>query len=92
MKSLVFVLSCLMLSFACSKEKTFDEREINLISPEKISGFDPINASARYSVNETGQVYEGLFEFMQLKTPNDIMPNFAKALTGGSTDGQTYRL
>ncbi len=90
MKSLVFVLSCLMLSFACSKEKTFDEREINLISPEKISGFDPINASDRYSGNETGKVYEGLFEFHPLKRPYELMPNLAESLPVVSADGLTY--
>ena len=90
MKSLLFVLSCLMLSFACSKEKTFDEREINLISPEKISGFDPINASDRYSGNETGKVYEGLFEFHPLKRPYELMPNLAESLPVVSADGLTY--
>jgi oligopeptide transport system substrate-binding protein len=90
MKSLVLVLSCLMLSFACSKEKTFDEREVNLISPEKISGFDPINASDRYSGNETGKVYEGLFEFHPLKRPYELMPNLAESLPVVSPDGLTY--
>jgi oligopeptide transport system substrate-binding protein len=90
MKSLVLVLGCLMLSFACSKEKTFDEREINLISPEKISGFDPINASDRYSGNETGKVYEGLFEFHPLKRPYELMPNLAESLPVVSPDGLTY--
>ena len=90
MKSLVLVLSCMFLAFACSKEKTFDEREVNLISPEKISGFDPINASDRYSGNETGKVYEGLFEFHPLKRPYELMPNLAEALPVISADGLTY--
>lgn len=90
MKSLVLVLSCMFLAFACSKEKTFDEREVNLISPEKISGFDPINASDRYSGNETGKVYEGLFEFHPLKRPYELMPNLAEALPVVSADGLTY--
>jgi len=90
MKSLMLVLSCMLLAFACSKEKTFDEREVNLISPEKISGFDPINASDRYSGNETGKVYEGLFEFHPLKRPYELMPNLAEALPVVSADGLTY--
>lgn len=80
----------MLLAFACSKEKTFDEREVNLISPEKISGFDPINASDRYSGNETGKVYEGLFEFHPLKRPYELMPNLAEALPVVSADGLTY--
>jgi oligopeptide transport system substrate-binding protein len=74
----------------CSKENNFDEREINLISPEKISGFDPINASDRYSGNETGKVYEGLFEFHPLKRPYELMPNLAESLPTISVDGLTY--
>ena len=62
MKGLVLILSVMLtLVFGCSKQNNFDEREINLVSPEKISGFDPINASDKYSSNEAGKVYEGLF-------------------------------
>ena len=81
MKSLSLIFSfMLILSFGCSKQNNFDEREINLISPEKIAGFDPINASDRYSGNEAGKVYEGLFEFHPLKRPYELMPNLAESL------------
>jgi oligopeptide transport system substrate-binding protein len=90
MKKLVLLVSAALLVFGCSKQNNFDEREINLISPEKISGYDPINASDRYSGNETGKVYEGLFEFHPLKRPYELMPNLAESLPVVSADGLTY--
>jgi len=90
MKSLVLLVSAALLIFGCSKQNNFDEREINLISPEKIAGFDPINASDRYSGNECGKVYEGLFEFHPLKRPYELMPNLAESLPTVSADGLTY--
>ncbi len=90
MKPLVLLVSAMWLVFGCSKENKFDEREINLISPEKIAGFDPINASDRYSGNETGKVYEGLFEFHPLKRPYELMPNLAESMPTVSEDGLTY--
>lgn len=92
MKSLVLLVSAALLVFGCSKQNNFDEREINLISPEKISGFDPINASDRYSGNEIGKVYEGLFEFHPLKRPYELMPNLAESLPTVSSDGLTYTI
>ena len=90
MKRWVLLISAALLAFGCSKEKTFDEREINIVSPEKISGFDPINASDRYSGNEVGKVYEGLYEFHPLKRPYELMPNLAESLPSVSADGLTY--
>lgn len=91
MKSLIVVLAgTLLLSVGCSKEKNYAEREINLISPEKIAGFDPIHASDRYSGNEVGKVYEGLYEFHPLKRPYELVPNLAEALPTVSADGLTY--
>ena len=92
MKRLAPLLS-LMLMLAivgCSKQDNFDEREINLVSPEKIAGYDPIHASDQYSGNEAGKVYEGLFEFHPLKRPYELMPNLAEALPEVSKDGLTY--
>jgi oligopeptide transport system substrate-binding protein len=91
MKSLALIFcSALILAIGCSKQNKFDEREIHLISPEKVSGFDPINASDKYSGNEMGKVYEGLFEFHPLKRPYELMPNLAESLPVVSTDGLTY--
>jgi oligopeptide transport system substrate-binding protein len=90
MKISLFVLGFVLVLAGCSKQNNFDEREINLISPEKISGFDPINSSDRYSGNETGKVYEGLFEFHPLKRPYELMPNLAESLPTVSNDGLTY--
>lgn len=91
MKGLVLILSVMLtLVFGCSKQNNFDEREINLVSPEKISGFDPINSSDKYSGNEAGKVYEGLFEFHPLKRPYELMPNLAASMPEVSKDGLTY--
>ena len=91
MKGLVVILSVMLtLVFGCSKQNNFNEREINLVSPEKISGFDPINASDKYSANEAGKVYEGLFEFHPLKRPYELMPNLAESMPEVSKDGLTY--
>ncbi len=91
MKGLVVFLSIMLtLVFGCSKQNDFTEREINLVSPEKISGFDPINASDKYSGNEAGKVYEGLFEFHPLKRPYVLVPNLAESMPEVSKDGLTY--
>lgn len=91
MKGSVLILGILLtLVFGCSKQNNFTEREINLVSPEKISGFDPINASDKYSGNEAGKVYEGLFEFHPLKRPYELMPNLAASMPEVSKDGLTY--
>lgn len=90
MKSFATILGFMLLMCACSKKNNFDDREINLISLEKISGFDPINASDRYSGNEAGKVYEGLFEFHPFKRPYELMPNLAESQPIVSADGLTY--
>lgn len=91
MKSLVLVLcGVLLMSVGCSKDRNFDERELHLISPEKIAGFDPIHASDMYSGNEMGKVYEGLFEFHPFKRPYELVPNLADSLPTVSADGLTY--
>lgn len=90
MKILVLIMAAALFLTGCSKQNNFEEREINLMSPEKIQGFDPINASDRYSGNEIGKVYEGLYEFHPLKRPYELMPNLAEALPQVSPDGLTY--
>jgi len=84
------LLGALLMAVGCSKERSFDERELYLISPEKIAGFDPIHASDLYSGNEMGKVYEGLFEFHPLKRPYELSPNLAESLPVVSKDGLTY--
>lgn len=91
MKRLMLIILGLVLMLqACSKDKNFDERVLQLVSPEKIAGFDPINASDQYSGNEVGKVYEGLFEFHPLKRPYELMPNLAESMPTVSTDGLVY--
>lgn len=86
----LLLIALALLVFSCSKEKNFDERELHLISPEKISGFDPIHSQDRYTSHENGKVFEGLFEFHPLKRPYELMPNLAEAMPTVSDDGLTY--
>lgn len=88
MKLLLLILPLFLIG--CSKEQTFDERELSLISPEKIIGFDPIFSQDRYTSHEIGKVYEGLYEFHPLKRPYELMPNLAESLPTVSEDGLTY--
>jgi len=91
MKSLVLVFcGVLFFIFGCSKERNFEERELHLISPEKIAGFDPIYSSDLYSNNEIGKIYEGLYEFHPLKRPYQLTPNLAETQPVVSEDGLTY--
>jgi oligopeptide transport system substrate-binding protein len=90
MKSSVLLVYVFLALIGCSKDRSFDERELYLISPEKISGFDPIHASDLYSGNEMGKVYEGLYEFHPLKRPYELMPNLAESLPIVSEDGLIY--
>lgn len=91
MKSpMAFVFFLLVFLTACSKNETFDERELHLIQVEKIQGFDPIYASDRYSSQENGKVFEGLFEFHPYKRPYELMPNLAESLPTVSADGLVY--
>lgn len=83
-------LVLLLVLCGCSKKETYDERELHLIQVEKIQGFDPIYASDRYSGNEAGKVYEGLFEFHPFRRPYELMPNLAESLPTVSADGLTY--
>ena len=90
MKSLGLMLFSAMLLISCSKERSFDERELHLLTPEKIAGFDPIHVSDLYSGNESGKVYEGLYEFHPFKRPYELIPNLAESLPTVSQDGLTY--
>lgn len=90
MKLFGVILLAASFLISCSKEQNFDERVVYLVSPEKIAGFDPINASDMYSSNEMGKVYEALFEFHPLKRPYELIPNLAAEMPTVSADGLTY--
>jgi oligopeptide transport system substrate-binding protein len=92
MRTMVLLFSFILILSSCSKEKNYAEREIHLISPEKISGFDPINASDQYSGDEVGKVYEGLFEFHPFKRPYELVPNLAESMPMVSSDGLIYTI
>ncbi|HLT22671.1 MAG TPA: ABC transporter substrate-binding protein [Bacteriovoracaceae bacterium] len=93
MNKLLLVLAVMTLSLSsCTKKRDLDELALRLISPQKVAGFDPIQASDMYSNNEIGKVYEGLYEFHPFKRPYELMPNLAEALPEVSKDGLTYTM
>lgn len=89
--SLLFsVLALALLAFSCTKQGDFTKKKLNLISPSKIAGYDPIMASDMYQTHEIGKVYEGLLEFHPTKRPYELHPNLAEAMPTVSKDGLTY--
>jgi oligopeptide transport system substrate-binding protein len=88
-----FILTLCTISLlfgSCTRDKKLDDKHLHLISPSKVSGYDPIQASDMYSTNEIGKVYEGLYEFHPVKRPYELMPNLAENLPQVSEDGLTY--
>ncbi len=93
MKKTLCILGMISLFLVgCTKTKTYDTKELYLISPSKVSGYDPIMASDMYSANEIGKVYEGLYEFHPFIRPYELMPNLAESLPEVSKDGLTYTI
>lgn len=90
---LSFLLNFLVLSLvvlSCTKQKDSTLKELNLMSPSKIAGYDPIQASDMYQTLEIGKVYEGLLEFHPTKRPYELHPNLAESMPEISQDGLTY--
>lgn len=90
LKRLLILLSLLVVVMSCTREQNYNEKVLNLISPQKIKGFDPIYAADLYASNEIGKVYESLLEFHYLKRPYVLVPNLAESLPEVSKDGLTY--
>lgn len=87
---LINVLVILFMALSCTKQKVGDVKELNLISPAKVAGFDPVQASDMYQTLEIGKVYEGLYEFHPTKRPYMVHPNLAEDMPQVSKDGLTY--
>jgi ABC-type transport system substrate-binding protein len=90
LKRLTIILSLLLVVLGCTREQNYNEKVLNLVSPQKIKGFDPIFAADLYASNEIGKVYEGLLEFHYLKRPYVLTPNLAESMPEVSKDGLTY--
>lgn len=90
MRFIGLVFAFMIAAVGCSREQNFDEKVLNLITPQKIKGFDPIYAADLYASNEIGKVYEGLLEFHYLKRPYELTPNLAESMPEVSADGLTY--
>jgi oligopeptide transport system substrate-binding protein len=85
------LVTFLIFLVGCSREQNFNEKVLNLITPQKIKGFDPVFAADLYASNEIGKVYEGLLEFHYLKRPYELTPNLAESMPEVSKDGLTYK-
>ncbi len=85
-----FFLLATAVVVGCSRQQNFDEKVLNLVTPQKVKGYDPIYSSDMYSNNEVGKVYEGLLEFHYLKRPYELVPNLAESMPTVSADGLTY--
>lgn len=87
---LINVLTLLFSALSCTKQKDENVKELKLISPSKIAGYDPVQASDMYQTLEIGKVYEGLYEFHPTKRPYVVHPNLAESMPEISKDGLTY--
>lgn len=87
---LINVLLLVIMSLSCTKQKGGNVKELNLISPSKIAGYDPVQASDMYQTLEIGKVYEGLYEYHPTKRPYELIPNLAESMPEVSQDGLTY--
>jgi oligopeptide transport system substrate-binding protein len=91
MKPLPLVLALALAGgVACTKQKDDKVKELNLISPAKVAGFDPALAGDIYQTYEMGKVFEGLYEYHPTKRPYEIVPALAEGLPEVSADQLTY--
>ncbi len=91
------VLSMFMITTSCTKSDSAKvkadgslEKVLNIVVGAKVKGFDPNQASDRYSGNEVARIYEGLLQFHYLKRPYELVPNLAESMPEVSSDGLTY--
>lgn len=90
MKTTILIPLVLFLLTACTKGRDSGVKEFYHFSPERIASFDPIQVSDTYSAEQTGKVYEGLFEFHPFKRPYVLVPNLAESMPEVSKDNLTY--
>ncbi|MCB9094392.1 MAG: hypothetical protein H6621_04915 [Halobacteriovoraceae bacterium] len=85
------LLTSLLATVSCTKKGgSTGEKVLQLGTPAKVKGFDPIEASDLYSGNEVARVYEGLLQFHYLKRPYELVPNLAAEMPKVSNEGLTY--
>ena len=80
------------LTFSCLKKttNTTDEKVLQLFTPSKVKGMDPIYSSDYSSLREIGRVYEGLLQYHYLRRPYVLEGNLAEGLPIVSDNGMTY--
>ncbi len=89
-RSFAVVAALILAVTACSKKEIEKEKTLNLLVSSQVKGMDPAFADDRYSSNEVGRIYEGLFEYHYLKRPYTLVPNLAESMPTVSADGLTY--
>ena len=80
----------LLFSASCLRKKDSGEKVLNLSTPQKVKGMDPIYANDLYSSNEVARVYESLMEYNYVKRPYELRPNLAAEKPVVTDDGLTY--
>ena len=80
----------LLFSASCLRKKDSGEKVLNISTPQKVKGMDPIYANDRYSSNEVSRVYEGLLEYNYVKRPYELRPNLAVQMPAVTDGGLTY--
>ncbi len=90
--ALAFVGSFFFFFMSCKRIESFDHKTLNIISPSKIKGYDPIHSGDAYSSKEVSKIYEGLYQYHYLKRPYELIPNLASSLPHVSEDGLTYTI
>ncbi|MEI6079407.1 MAG: ABC transporter substrate-binding protein [bacterium] len=89
---LLILLSSIILTSSCSKNKQDEKNTINVYLAEVVPGVDPISISDRYSHAVARQAYEGLYEYHYLKYPFVISPVLAEGMPEVSKDGLLYTI
>ncbi len=95
MKNLCFILLLLQLFISCTKNHKNHKDEVktlHLMSYAEIKGFDPIQCDDLPSADEISKIYEGLYEYHWLKTPQELVPNLALALPVFSNNNLTMTI
>ncbi len=82
--------SCTKSNKATVKADGTIEKVLNIVVSANVKGFDPNQASDRYSGNEAARIYEGLLQFHYLKRPYELIPNLAESMPEVSSDGLSY--
>ena len=87
------IVICIFISnLSCTERQKNEQAVVYGLIDANLKGFDPINASDRYSIRMVSQVYEGLYHYHYLKRPLQLQPQLAEGFPEISADGLTYKI